>query len=1685
MTLDNAAPSALTITTPIETDSIVNAAEDEDVLIVGTGAENNASVTVTITDNNSSVSRTVTADGSGNWTLSGSELDVSGLNNGTLTVSATQTDEAGNTSTAATQNIILDNAAPSAPSITTPIEIDNIVNASEDDSVLISGSGAEANASLTITVGSVSIQTTADSSGNWTIESNEIDISALNNGSLTVSVTQTDAAGNTSSSGTSTITLDNTAPSAPVITTPIETDGIVNAAEDEDVLIAGNGAEADNSVTVTITDNNNSTVSRTVTADSSGNWTIAGSELDVSTFNNGTLTVTATQTDDAGNTSTAASTAVTLDNQVPTVTLNALQTNDNTPSLNGTLDDIDADVTITVGSQVYNATNNANGSWTLADDTLAVLADGTYDIEVKATDASGNVATDTTINELEIDATIPSGFTMTIEQSLIDASNDSAMSFQFTDAEVGSKYQAVVSDGNNNVTVNGIVDTTDMQVSDINVSSLDEGMLTISVTLTDNFGNQSEAVTGIVEKLYQKAPEIIEGDTVQVSMSEDANPTAFALVLNAIDANEDILSWSVQTGPSNGAASVGNTGNQVEVNYQPNSNFNGNDSFIIQVSDGIDTASITVNVNINAVNDNPIISGTPPTSIAEDNTYSFVPSASDIDSNSLIFSITNAPSWATFDINTGALTGTPTNSDVGTSKNIVISVTDGLSTTRLAPFELMVSNVNDAPVGENINVTTLEDTSINIEPVIRDDDGDSLSLSIVSSPNLGVLNQSGMGWHYQPSEHENGLDSFTYRVADGQAFSETYTVNINVTAVNDEPIAADDLIALERIETDAYTLDVLANDFDVDGDTLIIEGAKTSVGTVSIQNGQLQFQAPDNFIGSANLTYSVRDGNKGRDNAIATVTISGEITFEPPEITPPSDKEINAKGLLTKVDLGVATAVDAQGNPLPVSLVDGVNVFAPGTHTVYWQAEDSLGGLSTAQQQVDVHPLISLSKDQVVTEGSKVTVKVLLNGASPVYPLEIPFSVGGSASADEDHTLTDGIVSITSGTQANITFDVLSDSDVELDENIIITLGSADSLNLGANRQSRIRISETNIAPNVNLAVSQNNESRLTVTTDGGMVRIAASVTDPNPTDTVLTEWQADNNLVNTSIDDLMFEFDPSGLTTGIYKVSLEAVDTGSLTDSGTVYIDVRESLQVLTDIDSDGDLIPDVEEGYADSDGDGIPDFLDAINDCNVIPESVNNQNGFLVEGDPGVCLRRGSISALGDSGGLLVSNDEVQNLGVDEQAQIVNGMVDFIAYGLPEAGQTYQLVFPQRSPIPLNAIYRKYSESRNEWFTFESDDDNKLYSSEGEPGICPPPGDDSWIEGLNAGHWCVQLVIKDGGIYDDDGEENGAIVDPGGVAVELNGNAQPVAVDDSAELRWNTSIEIDVLSNDTDTDQDPLRITSATASFGQITNIDGSMITYQPNANFAGSDTVTYAITDDQGGTASAKVAITVIPNRAPLATADSAATTHKQPIEIDVLSNDTDPDGDNIRLTSVSANVGSAEIVNGMIKYTPELGRSGEFVVSYQIEDIHELLASSTATVTVTGNDAPEAVDDSISIDGSQSVEINVLDNDTDVNSDPITIQSASATYGAVTILNNKIIRYVPKADYAGIDTIRYTVSDSYGGVSQAQVRVDISGPEVITVTNRSSGGSTSNWGLIGLLLAGMGRKLFNTKETRNDK
>jgi hypothetical protein len=126
------------------------------------------------------------------------------------------------------------------------------------------------------------------------------------------------------------------------------------------------------------------------------------------------------------------------------------------------------------------------------------------------------------------------------------------------------------------------------------------------------------------------------------------------------------------------------------------------------------------------VNDAPTISGTPATTVAEDTAYSFTPTASDDDGDTLTFSIYNQPSWATFSTTTGVLEGTPVNGDVGNHTDIQISVTDGTVTTSLTSFAIEVTNVNDA---SSVVITGTAQQGQTLTATVSDDDGISVAIA--------------------------------------------------------------------------------------------------------------------------------------------------------------------------------------------------------------------------------------------------------------------------------------------------------------------------------------------------------------------------------------------------------------------------------------------------------------------------------------------------------------------------------------------------------------------------------------------------------------------------------------------------------------------------------------------------------------------------------------------------------------------------------------------------------------------------------------------------------------------------------------------------------------------------------------------------------------------------------------------
>ena len=223
------------------------------------------------------------------------------------------------------------------------------------------------------------------------------------------------------------------------------------------------------------------------------------------------------------------------------------------------------------------------------------------------------------------------------------------------------------------------------------------------------------------------------------------------------------------------------------------------------------------------------------------------------------------------------------------------------------------------------------------------------------------------------------------------------------------------------------------------------------------------------------------------------------------------------------------------------------------------------------------------------------------------------------------------------------------------------------------------------------------------------------------------------------------------------------------------------------------------------------------------------------------------------------------------------------------------------------------------------------------------------------------------------------------------LEGNVAPVAEDDADETDEDTLVTIDVLGNDSDEDGDELTVTEATSDDGTVViNADGTL-DFTPNPDFNGEATINYTISDGNGGTESAIVIVTVNPiNDAPVAVDDADTTPKDTAVIVDLTGNYTDVDNTNDELSiaavSVPAEQGTvADNGDGTVTFTPADGFTGDATITYTVSDPDGLTDEGIATVTVTpaANVAPVANDDADVTGFNTTTTIDLLANDTDVD------------------------------------------------------------------------------------------------------
>ena len=296
-------------------------------------------------------------------------------------------------------------------------------------------------------------------------------------------------------------------------------------------------------------------------------------------------------------------------------------------------------------------------------------------------------------------------------------------------------------------------------------------------------------------------------------MSTDED-TPVAIALSATDIDGDLLTFT-PAAPTSGTLQ----GIPPNVVYTPGVNFNGSDGFLFTVADGNGGSDAgSVGITVIPINDAPIATGGSAVT-DEEAPVSFQLGASDVEGDTLTFSVTTPPSDGTVTCDAaGACTYNPP-ADFTGEASIYYDVSDGAATGS-GVFVVHVAPLNDQPVANDSSLSTPEDTALSISLAATDVDGDPLTYSVTAPPAHGTLECGAdqTSCVFTPAPNYNGPDSLHWSASDGNS-SDSAIISITVNAVNDAPKALDTSATV--LEDNAISVPLIASDAEGDAITFL------------------------------------------------------------------------------------------------------------------------------------------------------------------------------------------------------------------------------------------------------------------------------------------------------------------------------------------------------------------------------------------------------------------------------------------------------------------------------------------------------------------------------------------------------------------------------------------------------------------------------------------------------------------------------------------------------------------------------------------------------------------------------------------------------------------------------------------------------------------------------------------------
>ena len=989
-------------------------------------------------------------------------------------------------------------------------------------------------------------------------------------------------------------------------------------------------------------------------------------------------------------------------------------------------------------------------------------------------------------------------------------------------------------------------------------------------------------------------------------------------------------------------------------------------------------------------------------------------------------------------------------------KRALAAITVGLLS--LAGVVIAPSAAFAAGAAEDDSYMLYEDAEI--EANVNDNDAQFGVLEIVTAAEHGIVHFDDDGsFRYFPDPDYVGTDSFTYRFAFGPYGEATAT--FTMMPVYDPPVLADDSVVIPANSGYQSSVSVLDNDVHID-DVTIAADAITELpahGPAYLDSNGTFFYFPvDGYVGLDQFTYRVTDRQGTQHTAVVYITV----------------------------------------NDAPVAVPDDFTMLEDGTLTI---TAAELIGNDTDQ----VGGPLTLDELTAPTSGDLAT-----NGAGTVLTYTPPANFSGPVQFD--YRVTDGYLSgwgtvtitVTSVTDAAVP---VNDS-YSVVESGVLVVNAADGVLSNDTNVDAVPISAAfSTAPNANGTLNGNADGSFTFTPTAdfyGTTTFTYWLDGSPATTATITFTVTSSNIAPTISFGLLF---PTEDTTFDGSVMGSVVDA----DGDTVTVELVSGPQHGTmALDADGDFQYTPTANYSGSDSftfrafDGesysaVGSFYLFVNPVNDAPVTVADNvstamgvplvisplaNDYDIDGtlQPGVygteAPSHGTLSFSGTTvtytpDAYFHGSDSFTYQAYDNSGSFSTATVYVTVTGdnIAPTANTITMVFTEDGSVSTNLLIfaTDLDHFPNPTLTASlATDPSHGYVS------LDPNGDYTYTPVANwYGTDTFDYRVSDGELTAT--ATITVIVQPF--------NDAPAAVADAYQVTEDTALTVGapgVLANDTDFEGDPLTasLVGAPANGVLALNSDGSF-TYNPDADFFGTDSFSYQAVDSNGlaGTTVVVQLTVAAQNDAPAAANDAYSGIEDETLQVNapgVLANDVDPDVDTLTATIVTppAHGTLTILATGGFSFTPDAEWSGTDSFTYRANDAQDF-SPATVTLTIAAvDDAPTAPPRSrVMVAGATSTTFDLLEGVTDVDGGTaVVVDATDGAHGTVTCVDN-LCTYVPAAGFVGADSFSYRLS-SGGDISTGTVSITVTAATVVPVALASTGTDAAALALAAIVLIALG-------------